>query len=62
MNIIITYVAKLGTFISAFIFIWTLHSELTSTYVNGGCLYKLARFALLFISAVACAICHRYGW
>ena len=62
MNIIIHYAARIGAYFSIFLFIWALYSELTSTYMNGGCLYKLARMAIMFGALVLLAICRHYGW
>ena len=54
--------AKLGAYFAIFLFLWALYSEWTSTYVNGGCLYKLARMAIMVFAVVMFAFCKLHGW
>lgn len=62
MNTIIHYAAQIGTYFSVFLFIWALYSEWTSTYVNGGCLYKLIRMAIMLGAVFMFVVCRHFGW
>ena len=62
MHILITLAAKAGTLLGAFLFYWVVHSELTSTYVKGGCLSKLIRMLLMFVALIITVTCYHYGW